>query len=66
MVADPESRYSDGHHMQSWTDEKDQLEKALMPKQTLDACKTTLKQNGYQITSVNLATQTTSSTDRER
>ena len=53
MVADPESRFSDRHRMQAWTDEKDQLEKALMPKQTLDAYKATLKKEGYEITSVN-------------
>jgi len=53
MVVDPDARYSDRHHMQAWTDEKDQLEKVLTPKQTLDAYKQTLKQRGYEITSVN-------------
>jgi hypothetical protein len=53
MVADPDSRYSDRHLMKAWNDEKDQLEKVLTPKQTLDAYKTTLKQRGYEITSVN-------------
>ena len=53
MVVDPDARYSDRHHMQAWTDEKDQLEKVLTPKQTVDAYKQTLKQRGYEITSVN-------------
>jgi hypothetical protein len=53
LVADPDSRYSDRSRMKVWTDEKDQLEKALAPKQTLDAYKTTLQQRGYKITSVN-------------
>lgn len=53
MIVDPDARYSDRHHMQAWTDEKDQLEKVLTPKQTLDAYKQTLKQRGYEITSVN-------------
>jgi hypothetical protein len=53
LVADPDSRYSDRNLMKAWTDEKDQLEKALAPKQTLNAYKTTLQQRGYKITSVN-------------
>jgi hypothetical protein len=53
MVADPDSRYSDRHLMKAWNDEKDQLEKILTPKQTLDAYKKALKQRGYEITSVN-------------
>ena len=53
MVVDPDARYSDRHHMQAWTDEKEQLEKVLSPKQTLDTYKQTLKQRGYEITSVN-------------
>ena len=53
LVADPKNNYSDRQHMQSWTNEKDQLEIALAPKQTLDAYKATLKQRGYAITSVN-------------
>ena len=47
MIVDPDARYSDRHHMQAWTDEKDQLEKVLTPKQTVDAYKQTLEQRGY-------------------
>jgi len=53
IVVDPDARYSDRHHMKAWTDEKDQLEAALTPRQTLDAYKKTIQQRGYQITSVN-------------
>jgi hypothetical protein len=53
LVADANKNYSDRRLMKAWTDEKDQLETALTPKQTLDAYEATLKQRGYQITSVN-------------
>jgi ribosomal protein S6 len=53
IVADPDARYSDRHRMKAWNDEKDQLEKVLAPRQTLDAYKKTLTQRGYEITSVN-------------
>ena len=53
LVADPEGRYSDRRYMKGWTDEKDQLEKALSGSMKDAAVKSKLEQMGYKITSVN-------------
>lgn len=53
LTADPDGRYSDRKYMKAWTDEKDQLEKALAPNQPLAAYKSKLEQMGYKISSVN-------------
>ena len=62
MIVDPDARYSDRHHMQAWTDEKDQLEKVLTPKQTVDAYKKTLEQGVMRSRPSMIAKQTTSNT----
>jgi hypothetical protein len=53
MKADPQGRYSDKRYMKAWTDEKDRLEKALAPNQTVAAYKNKIEQMGYKITAVN-------------
>lgn len=53
LVADPDARYSDRRNMKAWTDEKEQLEKALGANQPVASYKAKLQQMGYQITSVN-------------
>ncbi len=53
MVADPNGRYSDRRHMKGWTDEKQQLERALPAGMTVAAMKAKIEQMGYKITSVN-------------
>ncbi len=53
MVADADSKYSDRRYMKGWTDEKEQLEKALQPSMKGADMQAKLKQMGYRITSVN-------------
>jgi hypothetical protein len=50
---DPDSRFSDRRYMRAWTDEKERLEKALAPNQTVAAYKNTIERMGYKITAVN-------------
>jgi hypothetical protein len=53
LRADPDSRFSDRRYMRAWTDEKERLEKALAPNQTVAAYKNTVERMGYKITAVN-------------
>ena len=53
MVAGADDRYSERRYMKAWTDEKDQLEKALSGSMKTADIQAKLKQMGYRITSVN-------------
>ncbi|MEO5698718.1 MAG: hypothetical protein ABIQ60_16480 [Burkholderiaceae bacterium] len=53
LVADKDSSYSDRRNIKGWTDEKNQLEKALAPNMKVSDYRPKLEKMGYKITSVN-------------
>jgi hypothetical protein len=53
LVADTQGRYSDRRLMQRWTDEKDQLEKALPGNLKASEYRSKLEGMGYKVTAVN-------------
>ncbi len=53
MVADPKGRYSDKRYLKNWTDEKDQLEKALPANLKVGEYRGKLEALGYRVTAVN-------------
>ena len=53
LTADPQSRHSDRRFIKAATDEKEKLEKALVPNHSVAAYKSKIEQMGYKITAVN-------------
>lgn len=53
LVADTQGRYSDRRLMKRWTDEKDQLEKALPDNLKASEYRSKLEGMGYKVTAVN-------------
>ena len=53
MAADSKGRYSDKLYLRNWTDEKDQLEKALPANLKVDEYRGKLERLGYRVTAVN-------------